>query len=1131
MMKKYSANYSYTNHNFVIQNLADSRKQSKFLSAILIVKNLIQRGKPTLMSQYLQSIYGSIHKSDEQFKKPFVLIDQSNILWHKTIKGDEVNNYFPARIFLEERICEDLSEFEFIKQLIIPEIEINEITQRNDEKFRHQCVDFFLPQANLVIEIDGQQHKEEVGRVIDSIRDNHLLSSKVLTVRIDTKDFEERNEIYFEKIKQIKTQLEKYSRFLNLYKTNFNLSFSEISEEIKKTKLLPTAIIRFQVLILELLECGKINLDDDKWIFEVKNQDINGYENHAIEDLFEWFYHLLKLQKVPFKEPQFEVNNVQNFSNSNCLKIDFSIFQRWTDEYMLNEDVIFVRTEYLDLFHNTNKNKLDRINYFKLSTTNKFEYKLIFNEESDDLENLEFFLKNIFEYDKFNNGQISILQNILENNTTIGLLPTGGGKSLTYQLACLLQPCISFVVCPIKSLMYDQIKDLETAYIQNIESINSDTIGAEKTEILDNYSNGKYFFVFISPERFQTKDFRERLVAINSHLNFSYAVIDEVHCLSEWGHDFRTSYLNLSNTIKKYCPSINFLGLTATASVNVLKDIQLEFNTDQKNVKTLTDYTRPELEFIVINDKGNKYQEALKIIEKQNEQYKIFDFEFENPKCGLIFTPNKQGNFGCSSLAGNLQTNFNTRIEYYSGTKPNTFAGTDKEFDNYKQKVQDDFKQNKFKLLAATKAFGMGINKKNISFTIHYGMPASMESLYQEAGRAGRDKSDAKCYVLLTEEKPETDVQTIFNPESTYEEIQSLTEKVKWNGQDVFRQIFLYQNGLDSISKELELVTQLHNNYSEPGASKVVYATNLASNKAKVEKAIYRLSNLGVISDWTVDDFFSGVFTVTYNTFTDESIKNTLLKFIKKYVDDFEFDNHSERIKYTNILTDTELSKFERLVKILLQWSYDKFGTNRRESLKNVYENCLKYDDTNEGKESFKRSLEAYFKFTEATYILQHIAENNNKDITKWFEVFYDENNNFINKDSLIDLKGNLQRFLESYQSNTGLNLINGLTALLLEELFNEIEEKRFSKSFDTISTYEESNFDYVIDQILEISKKINQKGKILLLKFFYKYSKTEEDKLRFAKELGDTETILIHYNNRLKSINKNIEYGFRKIG
>src|SRR5690606_6579593 len=327
-----------------------------------------------------------------------------------------------------------------------------------------------------------------------------LTLSKVLTVRIDTKDFEVRNEIYFEKIEQIKNQLDKYSRFLNLYKNNFNLSFAEIPKEIKKTKLLPTAIIRFQILILELLESGKINLDDDKWLFEVKNQDINGYENHAIEDVFEWLHHLLKLQKIPFNEPQFEIKYVQNFSSSTCIKIDFSLLERWTDENLLNEEVIYVRTDYLDLFHNRNKNKLDRINYFKLSTANKFEYKLIFNDESDDLENLEFFLKNIFGYDKFNNGQISIIQNILENNTTIGLLPTGGGKSLTYQLACLLQPCISFVVFPIKSLMYDQIKDLETAYIQNIESINSDTIGAERTEILDNYSNGKYFFVFISPE-------------------------------------------------------------------------------------------------------------------------------------------------------------------------------------------------------------------------------------------------------------------------------------------------------------------------------------------------------------------------------------------------------------------------------------------------------------------------------------------------------------------------------------------------------------------------------------------------------------------------------------------------------
>ncbi|WP_167343151.1 DEAD/DEAH box helicase [Nonlabens sp. SY33080] len=1140
-MKKYSANYSYTNHNFVIQNLNSSRKESEFLSAIHIIKNLIQRGKPTLMSQYLQSVYGSIHKKTEHFKKPFVLINQSNLKWNNTIRGDEENNYFPARTFLEERISQDLSEYEFIKQLIVPEIEINQITQRDDVNFKHQCVDFFLPQANLVIEIDGQQHKKEIGRVVDSIRDNHLSLSKVKTVRIDTIDLETRNETYFEKIEEIKSQLETYSRFLNLYKNNFNLSFAEIPEEIKKTKLLPTATIRFQILLLELLESGLLNLDDSKWVFEIKNRDVNSYENYAIEDVFEWFQHLLKLQKIEFNEPEVEIRNVENFSNGNCIKVDFSLLERWTDENSLNESVIYVRTDYLDLFHNRNKNKLDRINYFKLSTSKKFKYKLLFNDESDDLENLEFFLKNIFEYNKFNNGQISIIQNILENNTTIGLLPTGGGKSLTYQLACLLQPCISFVVCPIKSLMYDQIKDLDQAYIQNIESINSDTIGAERTEIMDNYGNGKYFFVFISPERFQTKDFRERLNAINKQLNFSYAVIDEVHCLSEWGHDFRTSYLNLSNTIKKYCPEINFLGLTATASVNVLKDIQLEFNTDQKNVKTLTDYTRPELEFIVINDNGNKYQELNSVIDYQIEENSLFNSESDIIKCGLIFTPFVNGVNGCFNLSNNLTTNYQTPIKFYSGSKPRNFAGTDKEFEKYKLKVQDEYKKNKFTLLTATKAFGMGINKKNIGFTVHYGMPASMESLYQEAGRAGRDKSNSKCYVLLTEEKPENDVNKIFNPESTYEEIKELQEQVGRNGKCVFRQIFLYQNGLDSIPKELELVSRLHNVYSESGATKIVYALTLFPNaqtanqrkeaKSKVEKSIYRLSNLGIVSDWTVDDFLNGVFTVTYNNYTEDSIKSTLLKFIKKYVDDFEFDNHSDRVKYSNILNDNELPVFKRYVKVLLQWSYDKFGTNRRESLKNVYENCLKYDDTLQGKEAFKKSLEAYFKFTEATYILQHIAENNNKDFAKWFEVFYDENNNFIKKEDLIDLKGNLQRFLESFQTNTGLNLINGLTNLLLENSFNAIEEHRFSKAFDTISNYEESKFDYIVDQILEISKNINQKGKIKLLKFLYKFSKSDEEKLRFAKELGDTKTILIHYNDRLKNINKNIENGFRKIG
>ena len=283
---------------------------------------------------------------------------------------------------------------------------------------------------------------------------------------------------------------------------------------------------------------------------------------------------------------------------------------------------------------------------------------------------------------------------------------------------------------------------------------------------------------------------------------------------------------------------------------------------------------------------------------------------------------------------------------------------------------------------------------------------------------------------------------------------------------------------MEPISKELDLLCLLHKEFSEPKSEKIVYARKLKSNKAHVEKAIYRLSNLGIISDWTVDDFFNGIFTVTYTDYSNTLIQETLLSFIKKYIDDFEFDKNPERLKYTNILNDESLDEFRTCAKVLLQWSYDKFGANRRESLKHVYYNCLEYDDSIEGRNSFKKSLEAYFKFTEATYILQHIAEHNNKDHNKWFEVFYDMNNEFISKDALIDLHGNLQRFLESYQMNTGLNLINGLTVLLLNKELNSSDESRFSKAFKTIGIYEGQDYDYILDQIRGLMKSLESNGK-----------------------------------------------------
>jgi len=1122
--KFYTANYSKTDNNFIIQNLEGKRVNNKYLPAILILKNILQRGNPIPMSKFLQSKIGNIRKKDN-FESHFALIDKKLPIWNHTIKGDDKNNYYPAKTFFEKTIHEELPEYKFITQLIRPETPINEITQKDDEGFKHQEVDFYLSQAFLVIEIDGQQHKtDKINKLSDIKRDKYLVLHKVKTIRIDIKDLKNKTLVFYSKIEEIRERLNEFDNALKFYQKSYE---ENISEEIIKQKLLPTAIIRFQILILKLLEFGKLNLNDEKWNIDLlQDIDTKNFAELAIEDLFIWFEHLLKLQKIDFKKPKFKITD---FIEKNNIKIDFSLLKRWTDENELNENIIYVRTDYFNQYYDRIAKKFKKVNNFNLSTTKPVKYILKKdnnNDNDNDEKHLEFFLENIFGYKSFNKGQYPIIKNALERKDTIGLLPTGGGKSLTYQIPCLLQPCISFVVCPIISLMRDQKKDLEDAYFQNTETITSETTGQEREQILNNFGNGKYFFVFISPERFQAQKFRDRLSAITANHSFAYAVIDEVHCLSEWGHDFRTSYLNLAKAIRNYCDNFNFLGLTATASVHVLKDIQIELNIKQEDVITLIVYTRPELEFIVIKDKGDKYTHLKKILQKKSENENIFEINSDKTKCGLIFTPNVNGEYGCFPLANNLQNDLNTTVKFYSGKEPNEFPKNEN-FKKYKHHAQDDFKDNKFSLLTATKAFGMGINKGNIDYTFHYGIPSSMEALYQEAGRAGRKKQKSKCYVLLSEEKE--NIENLFSPNATHQEIENFVNKK--GRRDVSRQLYLYKLGLEPIETELKLLIDLHT-YSKPNSKIIVTGNTLGASRSRTERAIYRLLNLGIIKDWTVEYFsHGGVFAVYYNNYTDKSIEKTLLAFIRKYEDNFEFDDKKEEHKkYIKIIQEDGLSIFEKYAKILLQWSYDKFAYNRRESLGNVYRNSLAYRDTKEGRENYKKILEAYFKFTKATYILQHIAENNDKDFEKWFEVFYDENNNFITKDKLIGLEGNLQRFLESYQNNTGLNLINALVILFLNKSLVIGQSERFTRALEIISKYSEKDYNYIIDQILKISKQFTQNNKEKIMSFLSKIIKSEEERIYVAKELNNKHILLECYNKKLKRIIKKINNEIRKV-
>ncbi|WP_223816246.1 DEAD/DEAH box helicase [Adhaeribacter rhizoryzae] len=1066
-----------------------------------MTKNILQRGFPTTLSKYLQSELGEIHKLDN-FEERFLFATNQTPNWNDTIKGDKDNNYYPAKYFFEKIISNEFGEYSFIQSLIIPEIQINEIIGEENKNFINQQVDFYLPQAKLVIEIDGQQHKlDEVTRVSDSIRDTFLSSKGITTVRINTVEFQ--NGTYILKVETILTHLKRFEKLLSYYKNACEkIERNQMSGDEIKTKLLPTAIIRFQVLLLELLTYNYLTFEED-WNFNIlAHENLPDFADLAIKDLLIWINKLWQLKsKHELKKPNFNIE-ITNYKNqfqpiSKAINIDFSLFKRYTDENKISEDVIFVRTDYFDVV----KDK----NYFRVSTTEPINY----NVTDEDKPIIEFFLDNIFDKSNFREGQFPIISNVLNRKDTIGLLPTGGGKSLCYQLPCLLQPSINFVVCPIKSLMYDQNDNLIKTLITNVSFITSDLEVEDRREIERNFEQGRYLFVWISPEKFQIPTFREKISAIVANFSIAYAVVDEVHCLSEWGHDFRTSYLNLAKTIDKLSPKdengegkIKFIGLTATASVNVLKDIKIEFSRqkqrlEDENIKSLLDYSRKELQFEVINDNGNKNQKIREILEDLKDTESFIE---TTEKAGLVFTPNVNGAYGCYQVSNTLNAIYQNKVSWFSGDIPkrdvideNTGRriGTEPvmerdEFNKFKQRVQKDFKENKYQLLVATKAFGMGIDKQNIHYTFHYGLPSSVEALYQEAGRAGRwDKRKeenknkiGKCFVLYSPETHDYErVQRLFHKDTTFAEIKEICEEVKWNGRDIFKQVFLFTQGQNDIEKDFEIILGVIRNYfKENSKSRIFWSdaySKLKINNDALQKAIYRLSLLGVVNDWTTN--FIDHFEVHFNSLEERHIIKSVSDYITKYEPNVDIKTEVQRFEQNSI--------FEKSVLYLLNWTFENIAYGRKQSLKTLSDWCSEFEDS----ESFKQRIDSYFIFSETTFVLQHIAENP-EEFEKWFEVLLTKNQ-FPNKAEFDKLKDSISRFLESYRNNVGLNFLSGFVRLALKEFDDSDGKERFESSLSSIKeTFTKDQQSVFLYRLKVLGKNLTEEQKVNLSQSISKF-------------------------------------------
>ena len=309
--------------------------------------------------------------------------------------------------------------------------------------------------------------------------------------------------------------------------------------------------------------------------------------------------------------------------------------------------------------------------------------------------------------------QEEIIASVVEGNDTLALMPTGGGKSITFQVSALAMDGICLVVTPLLALMKDQVETLQRLGIKAL-SVHSGMTAREIDVALNNAIFGDYKFLYLSPERLETEILRTRL----HNMKVSILVVDEAHCISQWGYDFRPSYLRIAE-IRTLIPTVPVLALTATATPTVVDDIMDKLQFRKPNLLKKS-FERKNLVYIVRNTE-NKYQYLLKILYKEQGS-------------GIVYVRSRGG---AKDIATRLVQHGISADYYHAGLSP-----------ELRDKKQDEWKAGKTKVIVATNAFGMGIDKANVRIVVHIDLPESLEAYFQEAGRAGRDENRAYAVLL-----------------------------------------------------------------------------------------------------------------------------------------------------------------------------------------------------------------------------------------------------------------------------------------------------------------------------------------------------------------------------------------------
>lgn len=594
------------------------------------------------------------------------------------------------------------------------------------------------------------------------------------------------------------------------------------------------------------------------------------------------------------------------------------------------------------------------------------------------------------------------VRKLLAGEDVVALLPTGAGKSMIYQLAAMLVPGVTVVIDPIVALIEDQIDGLASHGIDRVLGFTAadaqEGIAQHKRRQL---ADGKAMFAFIAPERLQMWSFRQTLSEMSETAAVNVAVVDEAHCVSEWGHDFRTAYLDLGSVIRDVCEDASgrvppIAALTGTASPLVLRDVLAELAIDRGHPDALLQpesFNREELTFEVVRCAPGQHlrvlADVLGTLPARLGEQEISAEQWMRPagdesRCGIVFCRTKKdqrsGAPGVESVADHLTEWSKREVQAYHGT---LHAST-------KRAIARDFKNNATTMLVATSAYGMGIDKPNVRWIAHVGVPGSIEAYYQEAGRAGRDRKRAHCVILASDD--DRDVLDFFRKQSFAGEAADAA----------------------AILAVLKLLGPL----DEGG---VVHLPFVTDDKQRIEqKALLRLKMLGVLKDYLVD-FGGQSFMCRKAKCTPSSLDSAYVQFVRR----------SQPARVAAIAAELAASQpptldahVRRNVDLLLRFVYDQIvGARERATDEMLLLTSVCTTDA-----QIRDRILRYLKIEGVAAVLLPLLQAEQFNLMALLQVGLE----LQTEDAGADLLGATARYLESYPDNPGLLMLRAMSEVLL---------------------------------------------------------------------------------------------------